>query len=149
MTGLERMQLRVLLPTEVLLDLAVSQINAEAEDGAFSLLPRHLDWVTALVPGILSYRPARETPRTPTGDPMSDAEAYLAIDRGILVKVGQEVLVSTLNAVPGDRLEGLHRVVAEQFLHLDEQERQARSALARLEAGALRRFHLLQETGHD
>lgn len=176
MTGLDRMRLRVLLPTEVLLDLDVIQINAEAEDGAFSLLPRHLDWVTALAPGILSYRPVGDMKRAPTSDPIGvadshaganshagtethaatqpfsdtdqDIEAYLAIDRGILVKVGQEVLVSTLNAVPGNRLEELHAVVAERFLGLDEHERQARSALARLEAGALRRFHLLQEARH-
>ncbi len=49
------MRLRVLLPTEVLLDVEVTKVIAEAENGFFCLLPRHVDFVAALVPGILYY----------------------------------------------------------------------------------------------
>jgi F-type H+-transporting ATPase subunit epsilon len=69
------------------------------------------------------------------------------VDRGILVKCGDEVLVSTPNGALGTDLAALRHLVAETFLALDEQERRTRAALARLEAGTLRRFRELQERG--
>jgi F-type H+-transporting ATPase subunit epsilon len=129
-----RLHLRVLLPTEVLVDQPVSKVIAEAENGSFCLLPRHVDFVAALVPGVMSFF-------TPDG-----TERFAAIDRGILVKCGDEVSVSTLNGVTGTNLEELEDLVEERFLELDEHERKTRTALARLEAGTLRAFRELQET---
>lgn len=127
------MRLKVLLPTEILLDEQVAKVVAEAENGSFCLLPRHVDFVAALVPGILTFADAEE--RT----------SYVAIDRGTLIKCGADVLVSTVNAVRGKALQDLKRTVDEQFRRLNEQERSARTALARLEAGAMRRFRSMQE----
>jgi F-type H+-transporting ATPase subunit epsilon len=123
------MHLRVLLPTEVLLDEEVVQVTAEAQNGSFSLLPRHVDFVTALIPGLLSYVTA-----------VADEEHFMAISEGILVKVGPEVLVSTQNAIMGADLGQLQTAVAEQFNTFDDRERQTRSAVARLEADFVRRF---------
>jgi F-type H+-transporting ATPase subunit epsilon len=130
------MRLKILLPTEVLADLPARKVIAEAENGSFCLLPRHIDFVAALVPGILIY----------VAD--GDREHFVGVDAGTLVKCGDEVLVSVLNAVEGTDLEGLRRTVEERFLELDEHERVTRTALARLEAGTLRRFKELQEIGH-
>ena len=129
------MQLKVLLPTEVLVDEKVSKVVAEAENGSHCLLPRHVDFVTALAPGILSYW-------TP------DGERFLAVDEGTLVKVGDQVLVSTRNAVAHHSLDALRATVVSDFHTLDEHERQARTALARLEAAALERFLELEERRH-
>ena len=52
------MQLKVLLPTQVLVDEPVSKVVAEGEDGSFCLLPRHVDFTSALVPGLLVFEPA-------------------------------------------------------------------------------------------
>jgi F-type H+-transporting ATPase subunit epsilon len=123
------MQLKVLLPTEVLLDETVIQVTAEAENGSFSLLPRHIDFVAALTPGLLSYVTA--------GD---EREHFLAVNEGILVKVGAEVLVSTQSAVAGADLGQLQTTIEEQFRIHDERERVTRSAMARLEADFVRRF---------
>lgn len=123
-----RMQLKVLLPSLVLVDEAVTKINAEAEDGHFCLLPRHMDFVTSLTQGLLFYT-------TPDG-----GENVVAVNEGILVKVGPEVLVSTRAAVAGADLGQLQTVIREQFAVLDEHERQTRSALARIEANFVRRF---------
>ncbi len=128
----QTLQLQVLLPTAILVDTEVVKVIAEADDGAFCLLPRHIDFVAALVPGVLSF----------VGT--DDAEQFCAIDRGILVKCGRQVSVSTLNAVRGTELSRLRALVEERFLDLDEHERKARAALARLEAGALRGFRELQ-----
>jgi F-type H+-transporting ATPase subunit epsilon len=122
------MHLKLLLPGETLIDTAVTKVVAEGEDGQFCLLPRHVDWVAALVPGLLLYTTSDEV------------EHPVAVDTGTLVKCGPEVLVSVRAAVTGLDLESLRATVELEFRQLSEQDRQVRSALARLEASALRRF---------
>jgi len=127
------MRLKVLLPTDILLDVPVTKIIAEGENGAFCLEPRHIDFVSALVPGLLSYV-------------MTDgAERFVGIDEGILVKCGREVRVSTRDAVLGDEPKALHTAILDRISELDEHERNARSVLARLEAGVAKQFLGLQK----
>ncbi|WP_306734203.1 F0F1 ATP synthase subunit epsilon [Marimonas arenosa] len=126
------MRLEVITPVEVILDIEATRIVADAPNGAFGMLPRHADFVTLLVPGILTYE-------TEDG-----REGYVGINSGTLVKCGSEVLVSVLGAVLSDRLEDLAQRVVEDFKTQDEEERQARSALARLEAGMVRHFQKLE-----
>ncbi len=122
------MRLKVLLPTEVLIDADVTKVVAEAADGAFCLLPRHRDFVAGLVPGILTFV-------------TSDLEErYVATDDGALVKSGPEIRVSTRDAVEGHDLGTLRQTVVERFMVLDDRERVARSAIAKLEADFVRRF---------
>jgi len=122
------MKLRVLLPTGVLVDQEVTKVTAEAENGSFCLLPRHIDFLAALVPGLLSF------------ENEAGEEEFLAVDEGILVKCGPEVMVSTRNAVRGAPLGQLREAVEQRFRILDERERQARSVLAKLEADLVVRF---------
>src|SRR5271165_5763063 len=110
---LPEMTLKIWLPTEVLLEQEVTRIKAEAENGWFGLLPRHIDFVTALVPGVMTFQAPGK------------AEEYLAIDRGILVKCGPEVSVSTRNAVRGTNLSQLKAAVEQQFLTQQEHEKSA------------------------
>jgi F-type H+-transporting ATPase subunit epsilon len=124
------MRLKIALPTRLLYDGEVRKISGEATNGSFTLLPRHIDFVTALVPGILFF----ET----SGD--ATDEIFYAVDEGILIKCRSEVLVSTRNAARSTDLASLHRTVREHFETLDEQERRARSALVRLEADFVRRY---------
>lgn len=127
------MQLKVLLPNQVFLAAEVEKVTAEAENGAFGLLPNHVDFTAALVPGILSY------------EPESGQEEFIAIDTGILVKCGAEVLVSVRRAVRGADLDNLQQTVEEEYRRLDEQERNTRSALAKLEAGFVRGVYEMGE----
>lgn len=127
------MHLKVLLPTRVLVDQEIGKLVAEAYNGSFGMLPRHIDFVAALAPGILLYE-------AEDGD-----ELYLGIEEGILVKCGDEVLVASRNAIRGDDLLSLRETVKERFVAMSEREKSARSALARLEAGVVRRFIELQE----
>jgi F-type H+-transporting ATPase subunit epsilon len=115
------MRLKVLLPRKVLIDQEVTKVIAEAENGSFCLLPKHIDFVTALVPGILSFVSAKE-------------EEFLAVDEGILVKCAGEVIVSTRKAVRSKDLGTLKRTVKREFRVLDERERKTRTILAKLEA---------------
>lgn len=122
------MALKVLLPKKVVVEQSVRKVVAEGQNGSFCLLPRHIDFVSALVPGLLEYETA------------AGEEAFLAIDEGILVKCGAEVLVSTRNAAQGADLGQLQLLIREQFAELDEREKQTRSALAKIEVDFMRRF---------
>jgi F-type H+-transporting ATPase subunit epsilon len=127
------MNLSILLPFQVFLKKTdVSRIVAETRDGALGLLPHRLDCVVALVPGILTYQ-------TEAG-----GTTYVAVDEGVLVKVGADVLVSVRNAIGGTDLEQLHMAVKDEFLTLDEQERSVRSALTKLEGGFIGRLMRFQ-----
>ncbi len=128
------MKLKIMLPSRRLVDEAVRKVIAEAENGAFCLLPHHIDFVASLVPGLLFYE-------TDAG-----REIFLAVNEGILVKCGDEVLVSTRNAVLGPTLGVLKETIEKDFLVLDEREKKARSAAAKLEANLVRRF--LELGGH-
>ncbi|GAB6066778.1 F0F1 ATP synthase subunit epsilon [Methylothermus subterraneus] len=127
------MRLKVLLPERVLLEAEIVKLIAEGGEGHFCLKPRHVDFVAALVPGILSY--VEKSGKT----------WYLALDEGILVKRQDEVLVSTYKAVLAEDIAGLREKVQTEILKLNETERATRSALARLEAGILRRYGELRE----
>lgn len=124
-----RMNLKVLLPFKVYAEKAgVSRIVARTSGGSFGLLPQRLDCVAALVPGILVFETEAE------------GEVYMAVDEGVLVKSGQDVLVSVRNAIGGTDLSKLHEAVGQEFLNLNDQEKKVRSVLARLESGFIRRF---------
>jgi F-type H+-transporting ATPase subunit epsilon len=127
-------KLKVLLPNEVLLEEEVVKVVAEAPNGQFCLLPRHIDLVSVLVPGLLAYVKAG-----------TEDEVYIGVAEGLLVKCGPEVLVATINAVRSPRLGQLREVVTHQFKMLSDREKQARSALAHLEANFIRRFLKMQD----
>ncbi|MEB8434377.1 hypothetical protein OO007_19215 [Cocleimonas sp. KMM 6892] len=141
--------LKLLLPTKVLLEEQVTKVVAEAQNGSFCLLPNHIDFVAALVPGILTFT-QQDTQKGSQESDHNNAkeqakEQYVAVDIGTLIKHGNQVLVSVFNAVRGDDLEQLHHLVKEHFILLDEQQRITRSALARLEAGVMRNLIQLEK----
>ncbi len=126
---LSLMQLKILLPSRVFCEIAdVTRIVAEARGGSFGILPHRLDCVAALAPGILTYA-------TEAAD-----DIYVAVDEGVLVKMGAEVLVSVRHAVGGVDLGLLRQAVEREFLTLDDREKSVRSAVAKLESGLIRRF---------
>jgi F-type H+-transporting ATPase subunit epsilon len=129
------MQLRVLTPERIEIDAPVVKVTAEGEEGAFCLLPRHLDCTTALAPGLLGYVDQH------------GGEHFLAVDRGTLVKCGAEVLVSTPRAVRGTELGELKRTVDETFAAEDERRRETQTALGKMQADFIRRFLELEEHG--
>ncbi|WP_435961003.1 F0F1 ATP synthase subunit epsilon [Immundisolibacter sp.] len=123
------MHLKVLLPFEVFAEkTGVLRVVAESREGSFGLLPQRLDCVAALAPGILVFETEAE------------GEVYMAVDEGVLVKTGAEVLVSVRKAIGGTDLDQLRQEVEKEFLNLDEQEKSVRSVMAKLESGFIRRF---------
>jgi F-type H+-transporting ATPase subunit epsilon len=124
-----RMNLKILLPFKIFAaKTGVLRIVAETREGSFGLLPHRLDCVAALAPGILMCETEAE------------GEVYIAVDEGVLIKTGSDVLVSVRNAIGGMDLRTLREAVEQEFLNLDEQEKNVRSVLAKLEGGFIRRF---------
>lgn len=123
------MSLKVLLPFRTFVEeTGVRRIVAETRAGAMGLLPRRRDCIAVLPPGILIF------------ESEARGEVYVAVDQGVLVKTGPEVRVSVRRAIMGTQLVQLRDAVEEAFLTLDEQERSAHLAMAKLESGFLRRF---------
>lgn len=119
--------LKIYLPTGIFIEETVAKVKGESPVGGFCLLPRHIDYVTALVSGIFSYTD------------LAGKEFFLALDNGILVKKGQEVMVAARRVVAGE-LGMLNREVEKMLEVSKEKEKLNRTTVAKLEAGFLRRF---------
>lgn len=129
------MHLKILLPFEIFAEKTdVSRIVAETSKGSFGFLPHRLDCVASLVPGILIF------------ETKAEGEEYIAINEGVMIKTGLDMLISVRNAIAGKDLGRLRQAVEQEFLSVNEQEQNVRSALTKLESGFIRR---LAEFQHD
>jgi F-type H+-transporting ATPase subunit epsilon len=123
------MNLKILLPYEIFAEKTeVLRIVAETREGSFGILPHRLDCIAAIAPGILTY------------ETKEDRAVYVAVDEGVLVKTGADVLVSVRHAIGGTDLGHLHDAVKREFLTLDEQKRSVRDALTKMEGGFISRL---------
>ena len=121
------MKIKIILPNATILDQQVDKITAPGTDGFFQILPRHVDFVSSLRPGILSVF-------------ADDSVVYYAINQGFLVKQKDIVYISCLQAIKGTSLETLSKTVADNFNRLDEKEKKTNEILVKLEADMLRMF---------
>ncbi len=123
------MNLKILLPFQIFAQKNdVLRVVAESSRGSFGLLPNRLDCVAALVPGIFVYETA------------ADGTSYLAVDEGVLVKCGPDLLVSVRRAVRGKDLAALHEAVKQEFLQLDSRQRDVRNAVVKMEGSLMGRL---------
>jgi F-type H+-transporting ATPase subunit epsilon len=123
------MHLKILLPFGIFAEKSgVLRIVAETHDGSFGLLPHRLDCVAGIAPGILTY------------ETKEDGTVFIAVDEGVLVKAGADVLVSVRQAVGGTDLSQLHDAVKRRFLTIDQEERNVRHAVAKMQSGLMGRL---------
>lgn len=127
------MKLKVMVPTHIFLDTRVQKIIAEGANGFFGLLPGHVDFVTALASGILSFQDE------------NGQEQHMAVMEGVLVKKGDTVYVSTRRAVKDADLASLKNTVENDFLKQRQREKNMRTSASRIEAGFIRRFLEFQD----
>ena len=121
------MQLKVMEPEQMITETQADKIIAEGQNGSFCLEPRHVDFLSALKPGILLYT-------------VGDEEHYVAVDEGILVKCGKQVLVSVLNAIKGETLEELEQRIRKEFKKTEAMNQASKIAIKSMEADLLLRF---------
>lgn len=98
------MQVSLRLPTRLLFSCAAEKVFAEAENGAFTLLPKHTDFVTALLPSVLVITDA------------AGVEQYFGIDQGVLVKHGYNVDIAVRRGVQGEDLTSLNETIRQHLL---------------------------------
>ncbi len=123
----DAMTLEVVTPASVVIDATASKVTAEATTGSFSLLPRHVDIVASLVPGLVSFVEGGR-------------ERTVAVDGGMLVKQGPAVRIATAEAAEGEGVLALQRALRASLEGPERLERRSRAALARLESDAVRRL---------
>lgn len=123
------MNLKVLLPFKIFTEeKQVTRIVVETVDGSLGILPQRLDCALALKAGILTF------------ETEADGEIFFAVDEGVLVKTGAQVLVSVRNAFGGGDLEGMRAAVEEEFATSHTRDEEVRAVMAKLESGFIRRM---------
>ena len=127
------MNLKILLPFKVFADVKnVSRVVIETSEGSYGLLPQRLDCVAALVPGIFTYESEKE------------GVQYVAVDTGVMVKAGDQILVSVRNAIGGADLGKLGELVKNDFKSKDENQKEVTTVIAKLEKGFIYSFDKLR-----
>jgi F-type H+-transporting ATPase subunit epsilon len=122
------MILKVRTPTAMIFDGEVTKIIVEGLNGSFALLPRHVDFLSKIVPGIVVY------------DEKEQGEKFLAVDEGILVKQAEIVYLSVREAVADADLGELKKTVEKRFQRREQEERKAMSAVSKLESDFIKRY---------
>ena len=131
------MRIRIYSPTGVEADEKALKISAEGIHGAFTILPRHIDYGVPLRPGILSYLSK------------DNDERIFAIDEGFLVKRKSDVFISAMKVIRGKNLESLRRDLNEKIQERSEKEKKSRSAAAMLEGSILRQIKRKSEMHYE
>lgn len=129
------MRLKVFSPTGTVLDLPIRKIDFEAIDGYWTLLPKHVDYVNALTPSIVSY----------TNE--DNITKYMACNKGVIVKKGANISISTKLAILDDSLEKLQKTIEIDFKAMDEERKEVNTTMARLEIGLVKGLQSLKSDG--
>ena len=128
------MNLKVMTPYSVALNMPVSQVTVDAVDGFFTLKPKHMDFINVLKPGIVTYK-------------KDNKEFFIACNRGVVVKRGDEVSISTPLAILGKNLNELKKKIAIDFQAMEEERKEVRVSMARLEVGLTKGLASLSVAG--
>jgi len=121
------MQLKIFVPSKMLVDISVQKIISEDVNGSFCLLPKHIDCVRVLVPNILVYY-------------INNEEEYVGLDEGILVKCKKEINICTRNGVSKAELGTIKKTFEKNLSKSDEDEKQVRKILNELEIDFIKRY---------
>ncbi|MHA1550047.1 MAG: F0F1 ATP synthase subunit epsilon [Alphaproteobacteria bacterium] len=115
-----KMTVDIVTPEEIILQTEATKVAAEGEHGFFALLPKHIDFAVTLPPSLLTITD-------------EDKVRFFAYDQGVLTKIGKHVRISCFRVIEGKDLPSLAEVVKEEFFDIQEEEKKARTSLARLE----------------
>ena len=127
------MKLTVFTPIGTVLQCKIKKVTLETLNGYYTLLPRHIDFVSAMEENIVSYTTE------------NDEKKYIACQHGIVVKKADNVTITVQHAVLGNTLDELEEVIKIDFKQSDEQRKELNTAMARLEVGLIRGFNRLNQ----
>jgi F-type H+-transporting ATPase subunit epsilon len=124
------MKLRIVTPLSVVVDEdRVLAMRAEDASGSFGILQGHADFLTSLAISVVSWK-------------SKDAVAhYCAVRRGVLsVTNGRNIVIATREAVTGDDLATLDKIVLARFEADQESERSSYIGGVALQLNAIRQI---------
>ena len=104
MIGSTAMTVNLRVPARTIHQGAAERLTAKAENGLFGVLPNHIDFVAALVPGVLTLV-------EPGG-----RERFFGVDEGVFVKQGSNIDICVRRAVEGEDLAKLTATVLKAFV---------------------------------
>ncbi len=114
------MRVDLVEPQDIIFQGEATKVSAEGDNGFFAMLPKHIDYAVSLPPSILTITNGNKT-------------RLFAHDQGILTKIGDHVRISCFRVIEGNNLKSLANVVKDEFFDIQEEEKKARTNLARLE----------------
>lgn len=123
------MRIKVQLPDQILYEADVKLVSFQAEDGTFTMLPRHIDFASSLVPGIVRFV-----------EKENGQEKYLATSKAVLVKKSDLVTISTTTAVMSDSLDTVQEQIQAELDEVAEEMQEARDSLSRLEVAIVKKY---------
>ena len=122
------MRLCITTPLSVVVDAdEVRIVSAEDASGGFGIQPHHADFLTSLAVSVVSWKDG------------AGARHFCAVHGGVLtVTGGQEVVITTREAIPGDVLATLDQAILDRFGADAEAERAGRIDSTKLQLRAIR-----------
>jgi len=129
------MKLRVLTPTEVVMEQEVRHVTVEDPTGSLGIRPGHAPMVTPLVRGILTARDEE------------GHERYAALNGGVLLVAGDEVQIVSRQAVAGDDLSHLEATVLARFQQEADQDKTNQVAFEKMRIMFMRRLLEMDRAG--
>ena len=129
------MKLRVMTPTEIVLEEDVHHVSAEDPTGSLGIRPGHAPLVTPLVRGILMARRA------------DGHEHYAAVNGGVLIVNNDTVDVVSRQAVLSDDLGHLEDTVLARFDAEADQDRTNHVAFEKMRISFMRRVLEMERPG--
>jgi F-type H+-transporting ATPase subunit epsilon len=122
------MRLVVTTPFAILAEAeGIVHLRAENTTGPFGILPGHADFLTVLVPSVVSWRDEQ------------GAERSIAVCGGVLEVSGDLIAIATPEAVPGDDGHRLETEVIARLMRRQEEDQDPRADAQRLYVETLRR----------
>jgi F-type H+-transporting ATPase subunit epsilon len=124
------MRLRIVTPLAVVIDEdAVVSVRAEDATGGFGILSGHADFLTSLAISVVTWESA------------NGIRQFCAVRRGVLtVAGGHDIAIATREAVPGEDLATLDKIILARFRAEIESERTEHVESTRLHLSAIRQI---------
>lgn len=126
--ALKEMKLKLTAPSKILYEGKIQKCVVETVNGALGILPNFIDATVALDPGIFSFYDD------------NSKEIFFAIDKGLLVKQKDLLLIATRRAAKGENLGDIRNALEKEILELEEGEKKSRSASALVESSIVKKF---------
>lgn len=86
------LNLRIYTPEKLFLEKEILKITLNGKEGSFSILPKHVDYISSFDDCIMCYT---ET---------SNKTSFLATNQGIITKIGRNIEISTFHVIVGNSL---------------------------------------------